>query len=111
MMDLLISLYFKELKIRPDDPHWPDRDRFILSKGHAAIGLYSVLALRGFLPLEELATFDKGDSRLQGHPDVTRLPGPRRIDRFARPGPVGRRRDGARRLAGRAGFPHLGAAG
>ena len=75
MMDLLISLYFSELKIRPDDPHWPDRDRFILSKGHAAIGLYSVLALRGFLPLDELATFDKGDSRLQGHPDVTRLPG------------------------------------
>ena len=75
MMDLLISLYFRELKIRPDDPDWPDRDRFILSKGHAAIGLYSVLALRGFLPLEELATFDKGDSRLQGHPDVTRLPG------------------------------------
>ena len=47
----------------------------MLSKGHAAIGLYSVLALRGFLPVEELATFDKGDSRLQGHPDVTRLPG------------------------------------
>ena len=75
MMDLLISLYFRELKIRPDEPHWPDRDRFILSKGHASIGLYTVLALRGFLPLEELATFDKGDSRLQGHPDVTRLPG------------------------------------
>ena len=75
MMDLLISLYFKELRIRPEEPGWPDRDRFILSKGHAAIGLYAVLALRGFLPVEELATFDKGDSRLQGHPDVTRLPG------------------------------------
>ena len=75
MMDLLVSLYFGELRIRPEEPDWPDRDRFILSKGHAAIGLYSVLALRGFLPLEELATFDKGDSRLQGHPDVTRLPG------------------------------------
>jgi transketolase len=75
MMDLLVSLYFGELNIRPEDPHWPDRDRFILSKGHAAIGLYAVLALRGFLPIEELATFDKGDSRLQGHPDVTRLPG------------------------------------
>jgi transketolase len=75
MMDLLISLYFSELRIRPDDPHWPDRDRFILSKGHASIGLYAVLALRGFLPLEELGTFDQGDSRLQGHPDVTRLPG------------------------------------
>lgn len=75
MMDLLVSLYFRELRIRVDEPQWPDRDRFVLSKGHAAIGLYAVLALRGFLPLEELATFDKGNSRLQGHPDVTRLPG------------------------------------
>ncbi|GAB3879610.1 transketolase [Terrabacter terrigena] len=75
MMDLLVSLYFRELNIRPEDPDWEDRDRFILSKGHAAIGLYAVLALRGYLPLEELATFDKGDSRLQGHPDVTRCPG------------------------------------
>lgn len=75
MMDLLVSLYFRELRIRPEEPDWPDRDRFVLSKGHAAIGLYAVLALRGFLPVEELATFDKGDSRLQGHPDVTRLPG------------------------------------
>ena len=75
MMDLLVSLYFKELRVRPEEPDWPDRDRFILSKGHAAIGLYSVLALRGYLPVEELVTFDKGDSRLQGHPDVTRLPG------------------------------------
>ena len=75
MMDLLVSLYFSELRIRPEEPHWPDRDRFILSKGHASVGLYAVLALRGFLPVEELATFDKGNSRLQGHPDVTRLPG------------------------------------
>ncbi len=75
MMDLLVSLYFGELRIRPEEPDWPDRDRFILSKGHAAIGLYAVLALRGYLDLDELPTFDKGDSRLQGHPDVTRLPG------------------------------------
>jgi len=75
MMDLLVSLYFRELRIRVEEPDWPDRDRFILSKGHAAIGLYAVLALRGFLKLDELSTFDKGDSRLQGHPDVTRLPG------------------------------------
>jgi transketolase len=75
MMDLLVSLYFSELRIRPEEPDWPDRDRFVLSKGHAAIGLYSVLALRGFFDLEELSTFDQGDSRLQGHPDVTRLPG------------------------------------
>ena len=75
MMDLLVTLYFEELRVDPSDPRADDRDRFVLSKGHAAIGLYSVLALRGFLPLDELATFDKGDSRLQGHPDVTRLPG------------------------------------
>ena len=75
MMDLLVSLYFQELRIRPDEPDWSDRDRFVLSKGHAALGLYAVLALRGYLDLEELSTFDQGDSRLQGHPDVTRLPG------------------------------------
>jgi len=75
MMDLLVSLYFQELRIRPGEPDWADRDRFVLSKGHAALGLYAVLALRGYLDLEELSTFDQGDSRLQGHPDVTRLPG------------------------------------
>jgi len=74
-MDLLVHLFFNELRIRPEEPGWPDRDRFILSKGHAAIGLYTVMALRGYLPVAELATFDKGDSRLQGHPDMTRLPG------------------------------------
>src|SRR5918999_5972245 len=84
MMDLLVSLYFRELRIRPEEPDWPDRDRFVLSKGHAAIGLYAVLALRGYLDVAELPTFDKGDSRLQGHPDVTRLPG---LD--ASPGPLG----------------------
>jgi transketolase len=75
MMDLLVALYFEELNVDPADPRAEGRDRFVLSKGHAAVGLYAVLALRGFLPLEELETFDKGDSRLQGHPDVTRLPG------------------------------------
>ncbi|UOQ57851.1 transketolase [Leucobacter allii] len=74
-MDLLISLYFGELRIDPAQPQHPDRDRFILSKGHNAIGLYSVLAMRGFFPLDELATFDRGDSRLQGHPDMKLTPG------------------------------------
>src|SRR6266498_4073425 len=69
-MDLWIALFFRVLHIRPEQPDWPDRDRFILSKGHAAIGLYTVMALRGYLPIEELATFDKADSRLQGHPDM-----------------------------------------
>lgn len=74
-LDLLIALYFDVMNIRPEAPRWSGRDRFILSKGHAAIGLYSVLALRGFLPIEELKTFDREQSRLQGHPDVTRMPG------------------------------------
>jgi transketolase len=74
-MDLLVALYFDALRIRPEEPHWPDRDRFILSKGHSAIGLYAVMALRGYFPTHELATFDKADSRLQGHPDMTKLPG------------------------------------
>lgn len=74
-MDLLIALYFRQLRLRPDDPSWSGRDRFILSKGHSAIGQYTVMALRGYFDVEELATFDKGDSRLQGHPDPTKLPG------------------------------------
>jgi transketolase len=74
-MDILVALFFRVLRIRPDETDWPERDRFILSKGHSAIGLYVVMALRGYFPLDELATFDSGDSRLQGHPDMTRLPG------------------------------------
>lgn len=74
-MDLLVSLFFTTLNVRPEEPTWVDRDHFILSKGHASIGLYTVMALRGYFDVAELATFDKGDSRLQGHPDVTKLPG------------------------------------
>ncbi len=73
--DLLIALYFKVLRIRPQNPTWADRDRFILSKGHSSIALYTVMAMRGFLPIAELQTFDAIDSRLQGHPDMTLLPG------------------------------------
>jgi transketolase len=74
-MDILVALYFRVLRIRPDEPGWPERDRFVLSKGHSAIGLYTVLALRGYLDPTELLTFDHAETRLQGHPDVTRLPG------------------------------------
>ncbi|MBV9104726.1 MAG: transketolase [Verrucomicrobia bacterium] len=74
-MDLMVALYFRVMDVRPQEPQWPERDRFILSKGHSAIGQYTVMALRGYLPVEELKTFDKGRSRLQGHPDVTKLPG------------------------------------
>ncbi len=72
---MLAALYFHVLRIRPDEPAWPDRDRFVLSKGHSSIGLYAAMALRGYFPVEELATFDAAHSRLQGHPDMTRLPG------------------------------------
>jgi transketolase len=74
-MDVLVALYFRQLRIDPAKPHDPDRDRFILSKGHCAIGLYTVLALRGYFPVEELATFDHGNSRLQAHPDMHLTPG------------------------------------
>lgn len=73
--DLLVNLYFDRLRVDPNRPDWAERDRFILSKGHASIGLYVVLALRGYLPVAELASFDQIDSRLQGHPDMTSLPG------------------------------------
>lgn len=73
--EVLTALYFRVLRIRPQHPDWPDRDRFIMSKGHSAIGLYAVLALRGYFPVDELSTFDAIGSRLQGHPDMTILPG------------------------------------
>jgi transketolase len=74
-MDMLVALYFDTLRRDPAVPDDPDRDRFILSKGHNAIALYTVMALRGYLPVAELDTFDEGDSRLQGHPDMLKLPG------------------------------------
>lgn len=73
--DILTALYFRVLKIRPEEPDWPDRDRFVLSKGHSSIALYAVLALRGYFPVAELSTFDAIDSRLQGHPDMNTLAG------------------------------------
>ncbi len=72
--DLLVALYFGELNIRPEDPAWPARDRFVLSKGHASLAYYATLALRGYLPIAEMRSFGQMDSRLQGHPDMTRLP-------------------------------------
>jgi transketolase len=74
-MDLLVALYFRVLRVRPDEPAWPERDRFVLSKGHSSIALYTVMAMRGYFPVEELLTFDSGGSRLQGHPDMLALPG------------------------------------
>jgi transketolase len=74
-MDMLSALFFEVMNIRPEEPDWPDRDRFVLSKGHSSIALYSVMAMRGFFDEEELLTFDAIDSRLQGHPDMTITPG------------------------------------
>jgi transketolase len=74
-MDVLVALYFRIMNVRPDQPDWSERDRFVLSKGHSTIALYVVMALRGYFPLEELKSFDALNSRLQGHPDMTVLPG------------------------------------
>lgn len=68
--DIIAGLYFNEMNIRPDEPAWPDRDRFILSKGHAAPVLYAALARKGYFPLETLKTLRKAGSMLQGHPDI-----------------------------------------
>jgi transketolase len=73
--DILVSLYFKIMNIDPTNPQWEERDRFILSKGHSAIALYTILALRGYIPIDELKTYDEIDSRLQAHPDMNLLPG------------------------------------
>ena len=73
--DMFTYLYFKELNVNPADPKWEDRDRFVLSKGHTAPGLYSALAQRGFIPEEDLKTLRKTDSYLQGHPNMTYVPG------------------------------------
>lgn len=74
LVELLVTLYFRELRLDPTDPKWPDRDRFILSKGHGAVGLYSVLAERGLIPREELDTFESLGTRLQGSVDSIWLP-------------------------------------
>ena len=73
--DVLTYLYFEEMNIDPADPKKADRDRLVLSKGHCAPGLYSALAHRGFLPVEDLKTFRKTSSYLQGHPDMKHTPG------------------------------------
>lgn len=73
--ELFTYLYFKELNIDPKNPKWEGRDRFVLSKGHTAPGLYSALALRGFFPWEDLKTLRHTGSYLQGHPNMHTVPG------------------------------------
>ncbi|MCJ7471820.1 MAG: transketolase [Actinobacteria bacterium] len=73
--DILVALYFKVLNIDPKNPDWENRDRLVLSKGHGATAIYSVLAERGFFPAKELETFGIIDSKFQVHPDKTKVPG------------------------------------
>lgn len=73
--DIVAALYFELLDVDPARPDWPERDRFILSKGHACPVLYAALAMRGFFPVEELRTLRRLNSRLQGHPVQGKLPG------------------------------------
>ena len=73
--DILAYLYFEEMNVDPKNPKDPDRDRFVLSKGHTSPALYATLAERGFFPKEDLKTFRHKDSYLQGHPDMKHIPG------------------------------------
>jgi transketolase len=73
--DILVTLYFAVLHVDPTRPDDPERDRFILSKGHSAVALYTTLAHRGFIPMEQLATFAQPLSKLNGHPDRNKVPG------------------------------------
>lgn len=73
--DLFAYLYEKEMNYDPKNPKWEDRDRFVLSKGHCAPGLYSALAYKGFFPVEDLKTLRHIDSYLQGHPNMNTVPG------------------------------------
>ena len=75
IVELLTALYFKEMKIDPKNPKDPNRDRFVLSKGHCSPALYGALAERGFFPKEDIKTFRKIDSYLQGHPSMRHVPG------------------------------------
>ena len=73
--DVLTLLYFEVMNVDPKNPKMEDRDRFVLSKGHAAPALYATLALKGFFPVEDLKTLRKSDSYLQGHPNMNKIPG------------------------------------
>lgn len=73
--DLLAYLYFNEMRVDPKNPRDPDRDRFVLSKGHTCPAYYAALALKGFFPFEDLKTFRHKDSIYQGHPDMKHIPG------------------------------------
>lgn len=73
--DVFAYLYAKEMRVKPEEPKWEDRDRLVLSKGHCAPGLYAALAYKGFFPVEDLKTLRHIDSYLQGHPNMNTVPG------------------------------------
>lgn len=73
--DIFSTLYFWEMKVDPKNPQWPERDRFVLSKGHCAPALYATLAEKGFFPVEDLLKFRHADSYLEGHPSMRYVPG------------------------------------
>ena len=73
-VEILVTLYFRQLRIDPSNPGWPERDRMLLSKGHAGPALYAVLALRGYFPTDELYTLDQPGTRLSKHVDRVKLP-------------------------------------
>jgi transketolase len=75
MTDVAVVLYYRILRIDPSRPDWPERDRFVLSKGHGGLGLYPILADLGYFPAEELKTYNKLDSRFGMHPDMRKIPG------------------------------------
>lgn len=74
-VEIVVALYFRIMKIDPTRPEWQERDRFVLSKGHATPLYYCTLAHRGYFPMSWLKTYDQINSRLQGHPDMTKTPG------------------------------------
>jgi transketolase len=74
-VEMLWTLYTEVMNVRPSEPHWPDRDRLVLSKGHAAPALYTILAEKGFFGVDMLSTLRKAGSPLQGHPDMRKVPG------------------------------------
>ena len=75
LSEIMSVLYFEKMNIRPEDPKWEDRDRFVLSKGHCTVALYPTLALRGFFDVELLKTFRKVDGHLSGHAEMKYVPG------------------------------------
>ena len=73
--DIVSALYFHFLNVRPEEPRWDERDRFVISKGHGALCVYSALAHRGFFPVDELWKVKQAGAMLQGHPDMKKIPG------------------------------------